>query len=134
MGNTDLSYEKLLSPILSGLDTRSAHRLRAIFGWIAFAKRPLRKAELQSALIFQPEEVIGDRPVPAQILERCKPLIEERRDSTLAFIHISVKEYVRRIPPSEQDVSITPKSVICKATTATDLSRWKRCRSAGIML
>ncbi|KAK3897093.1 hypothetical protein C8A05DRAFT_48158 [Staphylotrichum tortipilum] len=85
-------YEKLLSRILTGLDTRSALRLRAIFGWIAFAKRPLRKAELQSALMFQPDEVIGDRPVPAQIFERCKPLIEERSDSTLTFIHISVKE------------------------------------------
>ncbi|KAK3368854.1 hypothetical protein B0T24DRAFT_650675 [Lasiosphaeria ovina] len=62
-------YEKLLSRILSGLDIRSALRLRAIFGWIAFAKRPLRKAELQSALMFQTDESIGARPVPAHALE-----------------------------------------------------------------
>jgi len=90
-------YEKLVSRILSDLDIRSASRLRAIFGWIAFARRPLQKAELQSALVFQPDETLlarGARPVPAHILEACKPIIEERTaTSTLAFIHVSVKEY-----------------------------------------
>ncbi|KAK4031178.1 hypothetical protein C8A01DRAFT_51635 [Parachaetomium inaequale] len=87
-------YKKLLSRILSNLDTRSAVRLRAIFGWIAFARRPLRKAELQSAIMFQSDESISARPVPAHILDACKPLIEERRNSSLAFIHISVKETI----------------------------------------
>ncbi|KAK4142687.1 uncharacterized protein C8A04DRAFT_13001 [Dichotomopilus funicola] len=89
------AYEKLLSRTLSSLDARSALRLKAIFGWIAFAKRPLRKAELQSALMFQLYESVGDRPVPPHILEACKPLVEERRDSSLAFIHSSVKEYLQ---------------------------------------
>ncbi|KAH6613605.1 hypothetical protein B0J18DRAFT_60735 [Chaetomium sp. MPI-SDFR-AT-0129] len=88
-------YEKLLSRTLSSLDARSALRLKAIFGWIAFAKRPLRKAELQSALMFQLYESVGDRPVPPHILEACKPLVEERRDSTLTFIHSSVNEYLQ---------------------------------------
>lgn len=79
---------------MSNLDIRSVLRLRAIFGWIAFAKRPIRKAELQSALMFQPGESMGERPVPAHILDACKPLVEERRNSTLAFIHTSVREYV----------------------------------------
>jgi hypothetical protein len=43
--------------------------------------------------MFHPDEPIGSRPVPAHILDACRPLVEERRDSTLAFIHISVKEY-----------------------------------------
>jgi len=90
--NGGTSYDKLLSRILSDLDVRSALRLRAIFGWIAFAKRPLRKAELQSALMFHTDEGVCMRPAPAHILEACKPLIEERRNSTFSFIHISVKE------------------------------------------
>jgi len=63
-----------------------------MFSWIAFAKRPLRKSELQSALMFHSDEPLGAWPVPAHILDACKPLVEERRDSSLAFIHISVKE------------------------------------------
>ncbi|KAG7294425.1 hypothetical protein NEMBOFW57_004496 [Staphylotrichum longicolle] len=49
-------------------------------------------AQLQSALIFQSDEFLGARPVPPHILDVCKPLVEERHDSSLAFIHISVKE------------------------------------------
>jgi len=44
--------------------------------------------------MFQTDESTVARPVPAHVLEACKPLIEERRNSTIAFIHISVKEYV----------------------------------------
>ena len=43
--------------------------------------------------MFQPGESIGTRPVPAHILDACKPLVEERRNSTLAFIHTSLREY-----------------------------------------
>ena len=96
------SYEKLLYRTLSNLDNRSALRLKAIFGWIAFSKRPLRKAELQSALMFQPDESLGTRPVPSHILNACKPLVEERHDSSLSFIHISVKEYATNPPPETE--------------------------------
>ncbi len=52
--------------------------------------------------MFQSDEPIGARPVPAHILDACKPLVEERRNSTLAFIHISVKEYVMSLPPKHE--------------------------------
>lgn len=69
-------------------------RLKLIFGWIGFAKRPLQKAELQSALLFHQGNAISSRsvPVPVYVLDKCKPLVNERRDSTLGFIHVSVKE------------------------------------------
>ncbi|KAK0613980.1 hypothetical protein B0T14DRAFT_592027 [Immersiella caudata] len=93
---SDGIYEKLVSRIVAGLDSFSVFRLRLVFGWIAFAKRPLRKAELQSALLFHQENAIKptSTPVPAYVLDLCKPLVDEHRDSTLGFIHVSVKEYL----------------------------------------
>jgi hypothetical protein len=88
------SYGQILARLTSQFDKRSVSRLQSILGWIAFAKRPLRKAELRSALSLLPEEdnVYVRELVPNYLFDMCAPLIEERGDSTFAFIHISVKE------------------------------------------
>ncbi len=82
----------MTTQILSGLESRSVQRLRSIMGWIAFARRPLRKVELQSALMFGEDTQDDRKLVPSYIIDACKPLIEERQDSTFVFIHVSVKE------------------------------------------
>jgi hypothetical protein len=68
--------------------------MRQILGWIAFAKRPLRKSEFRSALSFSAGDPKVDELVPSYIFDMCAPLIEQRRDSSLTFIHVSVKEYM----------------------------------------
>lgn len=88
-------YDKILTQILVQLDSRSIDRIRCILGWVAFAKRPLQKLEFLSAVTFSPGDPGVDRLVPQYMLDICGTLIEERRDSTLAFIHISVKEYLQ---------------------------------------
>ena len=90
--NSPLSYRKILIQILIHLDPRSVDRIKCIFGWIAFAKRPLRKLEFLSAISFSSGNPEVAYLVPHYILDTCGPLIEERRDTTLAFMHVSVKE------------------------------------------
>ncbi|KAJ4152324.1 hypothetical protein NW754_004119 [Fusarium falciforme] len=85
-------YHKILTQILIQLDPRSVDRVRCILGWVAFAKRPLQKLEFLSAITFSPGDPKVDILAPQYILDICGTLVEERRDSTLAFIHISVKE------------------------------------------
>lgn len=78
---------------MARLDPRSQDRVRCIFGWIAFAKRPLKKLEFLSALSFSSGDPNITKLVPRYIVEDvCSPLIEERRDTSLAFIHVTVKE------------------------------------------
>jgi hypothetical protein len=67
--------------------------MRQILAWIAFAKRPLRKIEFRSALSFGAGDPMVDELVPSYVFDMCAPLIEQRRDSSFAFIHVSVKEY-----------------------------------------
>ena len=87
-------YGQILAQLMSHFDNRSVSRLQSIMGWIAFAKRPLRKAELRAALSFLPEEdsVHLQELAPTYLLDMCAPLVEERADTTFAFVHVSVKE------------------------------------------
>lgn len=88
------SYGKILAQLTSHFDDRSVARMKSILGWVAFAKRPLRKAELRSALAFSTGNRMASELPPQYVFDMCVPLVEERCDSTFAFIHVSVKEYV----------------------------------------
>jgi hypothetical protein len=81
-----------LTQILDNFDARSTERLKSIFGWIAYAKRPLTVTEFQSALAFSCGDLNITEAVPSYLFSMCAPLIEERTDSTFSFIHVSVKE------------------------------------------
>lgn len=86
-------YQKLLYQILARLNEQSQERVRCIFGWIAFAKRPLKKLEFLSALSFTSGNYNLTRLVPRYVVEDiCSSLVEERRDGSLTFIHVSVKQ------------------------------------------
>lgn len=88
-----LSYHKLLVQTLAGKNEQSKRRVRCIFSWIAFAKRPLKKLEFLSALSFTSGNSKIAKLLPRYIVEdTCSLLIEERKDTSLAFIHVSVKE------------------------------------------
>lgn len=79
-----------------------------MFGWIAYARRPLKKIELQSAITFASGNPDEEDVVPGYVLGLCSQLVEERHDSTLVLIHGSVKE--------------------CNFSTQTDVeSRVNRC-------
>ncbi|KAL7916576.1 chromatin remodelling complex Rsc7/Swp82 subunit domain-containing protein [Trichoderma velutinum] len=88
-------YRKILLQILTHLDNRSESRVKSILSWIAFAKRPLKRLELLSAITFSSRELEVSHLVPEYILDICGPLVEERSDTTLTFIHVSVKEFLQ---------------------------------------
>ncbi|CEI70590.1 hypothetical protein FVEN_g920 [Fusarium venenatum] len=88
-------YQRILTQILAPLDHRSEDRIRCILGWIAFARRPLRKVELMSAITFSSGDHEIYDLIPAYAIDTVGTLIEERKDSTLSFIHNSVKEFLQ---------------------------------------
>lgn len=86
------SYGQIITQLITHLDERSVARAKLILSWIAFAKRPLKKAEFRSALAFSDGNTAVSELPPPYIFDICTPLVEERNDSSFAFIHISVKE------------------------------------------
>ncbi|KAI1074223.1 hypothetical protein F5B20DRAFT_574225 [Whalleya microplaca] len=111
-----LSYQKILTQILVRLDPRSVDRLKCIFGWIAFSKRPLKRMEFLSALTFSSSDPAAIQLVPSYVLDTCGPLVEEKPDTTLTFIHISVKEFLQS---SSSNFTITEKETIAEHCTST---------------
>lgn len=108
-------YEKILTRITSHFDDRSFERMKSIFGWVAFAKRPLRKAEFRSALAFSSGDPDVDELAPQYLFEKCSPLVEERQDSTFAFIHVSVRDYLR----SANSIMLIDQSACCSSHRLT---------------
>ncbi|KAJ4864120.1 NACHT domain-containing protein [Trichoderma breve] len=88
-------YGRMLSQIMANFDERSSQRISAVLSWIAFAKRPLRLAELLSALAFDTKQEQVDGLVPAYILDRCEPLIQKQADSSYSFVHVSVRDFLQ---------------------------------------
>ncbi|PKK46107.1 hypothetical protein CI102_10510 [Trichoderma harzianum] len=88
-------YGRMLSQIMANFDERSSQRISAVLSWIAFAKRPLRLAELLSALAFDTKQEQVDELVPAYILDRCEPLIQKQADSSYSFVHVSVRDFLQ---------------------------------------
>ncbi|KAH7085093.1 hypothetical protein BKA63DRAFT_10537 [Paraphoma chrysanthemicola] len=88
-------YERILGRLCSAPGANSHGGVSRIISLICFARRPLHKFELLHALsIPPPGQEFQVRSIPvASILDHCKPLIEERADSTMIPVHFSVKEF-----------------------------------------
>lgn len=86
------SYRKVLAQILAPLDENSTEHIKCVVSWLAFSRRPLKKHELLSAVSFSSGNPDVERPAPEYVLSVCGPLIEERKDATITFIHVSVQE------------------------------------------
>ncbi|KAK8090378.1 hypothetical protein PG997_005339 [Apiospora hydei] len=85
-------YTKILTQILVRLDSRSINRVKCALGWIAFSKRPLKKIEFLSAIAFSSGDTSVQSVAPQYMLDMCASMIEERPDSRIGFIHVSVKD------------------------------------------
>ncbi|KAG8158067.1 hypothetical protein KVR01_011828 [Diaporthe batatas] len=118
-------YSKLLSQILAPLDQNSTRHIKCIFGWVAYARRPLRRSELLSAVCFSSGDPEVEYPAPQYILDVCRSLIDERSDTTLTFIHVSVKEFLQS---SSSNLEISEETAVkqhCTASVACLLSSIK---------
>ncbi|KAF2966300.1 hypothetical protein GQX73_g7268 [Xylaria multiplex] len=87
-------YKQILSQILARLNSESVKLVRSMFGWVAFARRPLRRVEFLSAMAFSEGDYSITKVAPGFILDVCNTLVEERADTTLSFIHNSVQEFL----------------------------------------
>ncbi|TRX91448.1 hypothetical protein FHL15_007672 [Xylaria flabelliformis] len=117
-------YERVLTQTITRFDTRSIDRLRTIFGWIAFGRRPLRRAEFRSALSYCAGVTSVEELPPSHLFDMCSPLVEERPDSGFWFIHVSVREYLQT---SESVVKINQDHAYLEHAIATST-----CISSGL--
>ncbi|KAI0861248.1 hypothetical protein F4860DRAFT_174568 [Xylaria cubensis] len=102
-------YSQIISQILAHLNTQSVEHVKTMLRWIAFARRPLTRVEFLSAMAFSDGNYAITNSAPKFILEACNPLVEERSDGTLSFIHTSVQEFLES---SASSLSITEEQAV----------------------
>ncbi|PTB59829.1 hypothetical protein M431DRAFT_56976, partial [Trichoderma harzianum CBS 226.95] len=109
-------YERILSQLMARLDTRSMGRMKSILGWIAFARRPLTQVECRSAMAFSQGDIETPMMPPQYIFEMCTPLIQENKDRTLSFIHVSVKDHLKS---AESAMALVEADALCEHSVAS---------------
>ncbi|KAI1173029.1 hypothetical protein F4777DRAFT_601066 [Nemania sp. FL0916] len=87
-------YTKILRDLTK--DCR-ADRVMKILAWLAFARRPLKRHELLHGVTITAETPIPSKwdVLDKRVIDRCKPLIEELPDGSIALMHFTVEEYLK---------------------------------------
>ncbi|KAI1734594.1 hypothetical protein F4680DRAFT_336723 [Xylaria scruposa] len=72
-------------------------KIMRVLAWLALVKRPLKRHELLHGVSITPETPILDKwdVLDGSIIDKCKPLVEELHDGSIALIHFTVEEYLR---------------------------------------
>ncbi|KAK2802065.1 hypothetical protein FQN51_004975 [Onygenales sp. PD_10] len=95
---TDLKklYERIVSFISHQYDPCDQEKAIRIFRWLSLAERPLRKHELLDAASLHTANTClnEETRVWENVIDLCKPLVEEMPNGTIVFIHFTVKEYL----------------------------------------
>ena len=89
-------YVHILKRLEAHRDDRQKARIRSIFVWITLARRPLKTWEICDAIVLgtASQGLTKQTILHKEILDLCKPLIEEHRDNTVMFIHFSVQRFL----------------------------------------
>ncbi|KAK1459054.1 NACHT domain-containing protein [Colletotrichum melonis] len=93
------AYSKILTSIMSRCQATDVSKLRRIFGWMVFSTggQPMRKFELRLGRVLHADStIINERTKPfPNVLDLCKPFIEDGPGATMVFIHATVPKFLQ---------------------------------------
>ncbi|KAI3318736.1 hypothetical protein HD806DRAFT_510815 [Xylariaceae sp. AK1471] len=72
-------------------------KVMRILTWLVLVKRPLKRHELLHGVSVTPETPLVTKwdVLDGSVIDKCKPLVEELPDGSIALIHFTVEEYLR---------------------------------------
>jgi hypothetical protein len=76
------------------MDAPNREKAARILEWIALAKRPMKKLELLDGVSLHRDNCqLNERTrLWGQVIDLCKPLVEDGPNETIVFIHFTVQE------------------------------------------
>lgn len=88
------SYRRILDRIKCEYSEYSSQKAITILQWMACSFRPLKAFEIRDGLVFAaPDSSLNEETKPNKnLLDLCKPIIEEGVGNTVCFVHFSAKE------------------------------------------
>ncbi|KAF2872665.1 hypothetical protein BDV95DRAFT_570327 [Massariosphaeria phaeospora] len=94
----DSLYTRILRQIMSESEGRTREAVETILRWTIYGLRPLKVFETASALAQASGNGSWSNQTLAyeEILNLCRPILEETRNGTVQFIHFTAREYFIR--------------------------------------
>ena len=88
------SYDRALNHIRQQMDAQDREKATRILGWIALAERPLKKFELLDGVtLHRGNSQLNEKTrLWEQVIDLCKPFVEDGPRGTIVFIHFTVRE------------------------------------------
>src|SRR5438045_595386 len=90
-----IRYKAILDRIMRDLKPPQRVKAYRMLKWLACSFRLLKIYEVQDGIVFHTDnDTLDDSSkLPADIINHCKPIIEEGAGRTVDFVHYSAKEY-----------------------------------------
>jgi len=87
-------YARILEALCPAAQDGRTSKVMRILAWLVFAKRPLKRHELLHGVSITPETPVLDKwnLLDGSVIDKCKPLVEELTDGSIALIHFTVEE------------------------------------------
>ncbi|KAL6812597.1 hypothetical protein V8C40DRAFT_256786 [Trichoderma camerunense] len=91
-------YSRILETICPESGDGKMHKVMRILAWLVFAKRPLKHHEVLHGVGITPETPVIDKwnALDKSAIDKCKPLVEELPDGSIALIHFTAQEFLQR--------------------------------------
>ncbi|PON26980.1 NACHT domain-containing protein [Trichoderma gamsii] len=91
-------YSRILETICPASSDGKMHKVMRILAWLVFAKRPLKHHEVLHGVGITPETPVLDKwnALDKSAIDKCKPLVEELPDGSIALIHFTAQEFLQR--------------------------------------
>ncbi|KAM3064939.1 hypothetical protein ACMFMF_011556 [Clarireedia jacksonii] len=91
------AYGRIIDRIMDSSNSRNARDMAIrILGWMACSHRILKSYEILDGVAFDASNttLTPKTKIRKEVLDLCRPLIEEGPASTVNFVHFSAKEYI----------------------------------------
>jgi hypothetical protein len=87
-------YDRVVNHIRRQIDTPDREKATRILKWMTLAKRPLKKFELLDGVtLHRGNSQLNEKSrLWEQVIDLCKPLVEDGPNETIVFIHFTVRE------------------------------------------
>ncbi|KAH6610672.1 hypothetical protein Trco_000692 [Trichoderma cornu-damae] len=110
-------YDQILGLLCKGQPEKRIERIMRTLAWITLAKRPLKPHEILHGVTVTPETPIVNKwnKLDDVVIDRCKPLIEELPNGSIALIHFTLQEYFSA--KFEQSISSWHNSIAFSCAT-----------------
>ncbi|RYP76705.1 hypothetical protein DL770_007179 [Monosporascus sp. CRB-9-2] len=89
-------YAAIIDRLSRQTEVQSMEKVYRILAWLIFSKRPLKRHELLHGAALTYENPFLDRwnMLYETAIDKCKPLVEDLPDGTIALVHSTVQEYL----------------------------------------